>query len=463
MTVSASLRRGRGVLALPGGRLRDRSPHGGARGAEPPRRGEGGRGAGAGDLHRAGRRPLRARRGAGRGRPRPAHSRRRAGQPRRARSRAAARLPAEEAWPRVRAYFRDNFRYSLYRPAPDGEVSALEDFLRRSRAGHCEYFATATVLLLRAAGVPARYATGYSVQEWSPLERTGWCGRATPTPGRWPGWTAPGATWTPRRRAGPRWRASGPRCGSPVRISAPGGARLRPMALRRARGGASRLARLAAHPADASSSSGGSSSVAAQRRAGAPRRGGDAARVSGERTRSSTRWSGGSPRWAWAGGPPSRRRLARSGRRAAAGRADRGRQLERLRRPALPLSIRSRGAPRGRSREAPRGCPRLAGRGRRRRVARGAASRDRKQSRGGPHPLEEVVQPEVLVGAVLPVVRVRVGDTRVGSRRMSVKAKSGTLPPSVGSRTARSPAMRPLHGGDDLPAHGRSSGVFAGS
>jgi hypothetical protein len=76
----------------------------------------------------------------------------------------------EDAVAAVRAYFRDNFRYSLYRPAPEGEVSALEDFLRRSRAGHCEYFATATVLLLRAAGIPARYATGYSVQEWSPIE-----------------------------------------------------------------------------------------------------------------------------------------------------------------------------------------------------------------------------------------------------------------------------------------------------
>jgi hypothetical protein len=77
----------------------------------------------------------------------------------------------------LHTYFRANFRYSLYRPASEGDVSALEDFLRRSRAGHCEYFATATVLLLRAAGVPARYATGYSVQEWSPLERT-WVVRA---------------------------------------------------------------------------------------------------------------------------------------------------------------------------------------------------------------------------------------------------------------------------------------------
>lgn len=81
-------------------------------------------------------------------------------------------LPAEEAVARVRAYFRDNFRYSLYRAAPDAEVSALDDFLNRSKSGHCEYFATATVLLLRAAGIPARYATGFSVQEWSPMERT---------------------------------------------------------------------------------------------------------------------------------------------------------------------------------------------------------------------------------------------------------------------------------------------------
>jgi hypothetical protein len=38
------------------------------------------------------------------------------------------------------------------------------------QAGHCEYFATATVLLLRAAGIPARYAVGYAVSEWSPRE-----------------------------------------------------------------------------------------------------------------------------------------------------------------------------------------------------------------------------------------------------------------------------------------------------
>jgi hypothetical protein len=52
----------------------------------------------------------------------------------------------------------------------------LADFLERTRAGHCEHFATATTLLLRAAGVPARYASGYSLQEWSGIERA-WIAR----------------------------------------------------------------------------------------------------------------------------------------------------------------------------------------------------------------------------------------------------------------------------------------------
>jgi protein-glutamine gamma-glutamyltransferase len=41
----------------------------------------------------------------------------------------------------------------------------LSRFLLRTRHGHCEYFATATVLLLRRLGIPARYAVGYAVHE----------------------------------------------------------------------------------------------------------------------------------------------------------------------------------------------------------------------------------------------------------------------------------------------------------
>jgi transglutaminase-like putative cysteine protease len=63
------------------------------------------------------------------------------------------------------------FTYATYRerPVPPGET-ALGDFLTRTRAGHCEYFATAATLLARAAGVPARYATGFAAIEHSALE-----------------------------------------------------------------------------------------------------------------------------------------------------------------------------------------------------------------------------------------------------------------------------------------------------
>ena len=78
--------------------------------------------------------------------------------------------PAREILTIVKDYFEREFTYSTYLSLPKPQGTPLADFLLVTRAGHCEYFATATTLLLRAAGVPARYATGYSVQEWSPLE-----------------------------------------------------------------------------------------------------------------------------------------------------------------------------------------------------------------------------------------------------------------------------------------------------
>jgi protein-glutamine gamma-glutamyltransferase len=82
-----------------------------------------------------------------------------------------------EAVKRVEGFFRKNFTYSLWKRERPRHGTALGEFLQTSRAGHCEYFASATVLLLRAAGVPARYAVGYSVQEWSRLEHR-WIVRA---------------------------------------------------------------------------------------------------------------------------------------------------------------------------------------------------------------------------------------------------------------------------------------------
>ncbi|MBI2526301.1 MAG: hypothetical protein HYV93_09990 [Candidatus Rokubacteria bacterium] len=80
-------------------------------------------------------------------------------------------LPPPEAVRAVVDFFARGFRYSTYRPGREREASPLEEFLLRSRAGHCEYFATATVLLLRAGGIPTRYVTGFAVGEWSALEK----------------------------------------------------------------------------------------------------------------------------------------------------------------------------------------------------------------------------------------------------------------------------------------------------
>jgi hypothetical protein len=77
----------------------------------------------------------------------------------------------EEFLKKLTVFFRKEFRYSLG-PNPVGNREThLADFLLNTRSGHCECFATATVLLLRAAGIPARYAVGYSVHEWSELEQ----------------------------------------------------------------------------------------------------------------------------------------------------------------------------------------------------------------------------------------------------------------------------------------------------
>src|SRR5207245_9703541 len=88
----------------------------------------------------------------------------------------ASRSPSEKL-EAVEAYFSQNFRYSIWKGERPRRHTELEEFFLRSRAGHCEYFATATVLLLRAAGVPARYAVGFSVQEGGRREQR-WTVRA---------------------------------------------------------------------------------------------------------------------------------------------------------------------------------------------------------------------------------------------------------------------------------------------
>src|SRR4051812_3320518 len=77
-------------------------------------------------------------------------------------------MDAREALRTVSRFFHDNFVYSSYLAAPHQPATnetPLARFLLRARSGHCEYFATATTLLLRKAGIHTRYAVGYAVQE----------------------------------------------------------------------------------------------------------------------------------------------------------------------------------------------------------------------------------------------------------------------------------------------------------
>lgn len=61
---------------------------------------------------------------------------------------------------RVKNFFKEGgFEYTLKLEAHEGDP--LEDFLFRKRRGNCEYYASATALLLRLMGVPSRVVSGF--------------------------------------------------------------------------------------------------------------------------------------------------------------------------------------------------------------------------------------------------------------------------------------------------------------
>jgi transglutaminase-like putative cysteine protease len=66
----------------------------------------------------------------------------------------------------ISRFFQTKFQYSMNRTKSPAGVDPIVHLLRTRHAAHCEYFASATVLLLRSAGVPARYVTGYVADEF---------------------------------------------------------------------------------------------------------------------------------------------------------------------------------------------------------------------------------------------------------------------------------------------------------
>lgn len=68
----------------------------------------------------------------------------------------------------VTSFFHTNFKYYLGIQIPP-KRDPLKWFLKNRAAAHCEYFAAACAVILRRAGVPARYVTGFAVFEKNPV------------------------------------------------------------------------------------------------------------------------------------------------------------------------------------------------------------------------------------------------------------------------------------------------------
>lgn len=65
-------------------------------------------------------------------------------------------------------FHEQNFRYTLEPPPLEGNV--VDEFLFSTRAGFCEHYAGAFVVLMRAMGIPSRVVTGYQGGEMNPAD-----------------------------------------------------------------------------------------------------------------------------------------------------------------------------------------------------------------------------------------------------------------------------------------------------
>jgi transglutaminase-like putative cysteine protease len=68
----------------------------------------------------------------------------------------------------MESYLRDRFAYTLNLTGKPGE-DPLAHFLFETRAGHCEYFASAMTIMLRTLGIPAREVNGFLPGEYNDL------------------------------------------------------------------------------------------------------------------------------------------------------------------------------------------------------------------------------------------------------------------------------------------------------
>ncbi|MBN1259460.1 MAG: transglutaminase domain-containing protein, partial [Anaerolineae bacterium] len=70
----------------------------------------------------------------------------------------------------IETYLRENFPYTLDVEPPPIHRDVADFFLFTTQEGYCDYYATAMVVLARAAGLPARLTVGYATGTYDPLE-----------------------------------------------------------------------------------------------------------------------------------------------------------------------------------------------------------------------------------------------------------------------------------------------------
>jgi hypothetical protein len=116
----------------------------------------------------------------------------------------------------LRSWFHNEFQYTRKLTIRQSRgrsksATALARFLTDVRTGHCEYFATAATLILREAGIPARYTTGYAVMERD-TKRGGFVIRGTHGHAWCSVWDESSGTWIDFDPTPPDWFAtvSGP-------------------------------------------------------------------------------------------------------------------------------------------------------------------------------------------------------------------------------------------------------------
>ncbi len=66
----------------------------------------------------------------------------------------------------IESWLETNLSYTLTMEDP-GEMEPIDFFLFERKKGHCEYFASAMVIMLRALGIPARNVNGFLGGEWN--------------------------------------------------------------------------------------------------------------------------------------------------------------------------------------------------------------------------------------------------------------------------------------------------------